>query len=516
VLTARGGDADVSLVDVVRVTYPRKYRAEGDALRFPVPAGKSVTVEGFSDASIRAIDVTDPSRPVELMGTVGAADGASGFSLTLSMPGGAREVFAFTASQIATPTSISARPRPIDNSPADLIVVANAAFMNAMGPLVERRRRDGLSVALVDAESIYDAHGFGHKTPFALRQFLADAKASRGTKWALLVGDASVDPRNRLGRGASDLVPTKLVETHFLETASDDWLVDFDQNGHPDLALGRLPVRTEAEAAAVVAKLVSHRVPGTPIPLVVVSGKTNESDFNPDGKRLLAGFPAATERTHVSTDELGPAGAKDVLFSFLQKQSGVVQYFGHGAVELWANGLLDNADGELLAATRPSVFVPLTCLNGFFHDVYTESLAETLLKIPDGGALAVWASSGLTFASEQAVVGHAFTQSLLVGGTTLGEAAIAAKAAASLDVRKTWTLLGDPSMRVSIQQDPDVPGSPGSPSGSDSGGQSGCSCRIDARSAFAGLPIAVVVGIFLTLRNVRQRRRRLSQPRPPV
>ena len=35
----------------------------------------------------------------------------------------------------------------------------------------------------------------------------------------------------------------------------------------------------------------------------------------------------------------------------------------------------------------------MNCLNGFFHDLYTTSLAESLITAPQGGAVAVWASS---------------------------------------------------------------------------------------------------------------------------
>ena len=44
----------------------------------------------------------------------------------------------------------------------------------------------------------------------------------------LLAGDASYDPKNYTGQGYNDLVPTKLLDTALLETASDDWLADFE------------------------------------------------------------------------------------------------------------------------------------------------------------------------------------------------------------------------------------------------------------------------------------------------
>ena len=70
-------------------------------------------------------------------------------------------------------------------------------------------------------------------------------------RWVLLVGDASIDPRNYLGIGAFDFVPTKLVATVYLKTACDDWLADVNGDGVADFAIGRIPVRTPDEAALV-------------------------------------------------------------------------------------------------------------------------------------------------------------------------------------------------------------------------------------------------------------------------
>ena len=64
----------------------------------------------------------------------------------------------------------------------------------------------------------------------------------------LLLGDASIDPRNFLGAGDNDLVPTKLMDVDPLQTASDDWFADFGERGVAEMAIGRIPARTLAEA----------------------------------------------------------------------------------------------------------------------------------------------------------------------------------------------------------------------------------------------------------------------------
>jgi hypothetical protein len=106
--------------------------------------------------------------------------------------------------------------------------------------------------------------------------------------------------------------------------------------------------------------------------------------------------------------------------------------------------------GALTNGLRLPFVVSMTCLNGFFQDVYSDSLAEALLKASQGGAVAVWTSSGLTEPDKQAVMNKALIQLLFNGeALTLGEAVKRAKAAVSdQDIRRTWILFGDPATRL--------------------------------------------------------------------
>jgi hypothetical protein len=91
-------------------------------------------------------------------------------------------------------------------------------------------------------------------------------------------------------------------------------------------------------------------------------------------------------------------------------------------------------------------------LNGYFHDPVLDSLAESLLKAR-GGAVAVWASSGMTLPQHQAEMNRTLYRLIFAGGLTqpltLGDAIGNTKSETSnLDVRRTWILLGDPAMRL--------------------------------------------------------------------
>lgn len=117
-----------------------------------------------------------------------------------------------------------------------------------------------------------------------------------------------------------------------------------------------------------------------------------------------------------------------------------------------ANKMLldDSTATDLTNGGRLHVYFLMDCLNGFFEVVYTESLAESLLLAPYGGAVAVWASSGLTDAPPQAFLDQSLFRAISRNpGGSLGAAMLAAKLLVTdPDVRRTWIQFGDPALRL--------------------------------------------------------------------
>lgn len=85
-LVAEGGELDVSLVDVIRLSYWRLYRAEGDRLWATVPGRQAVTLGGFSSPRVRVLDVTEAPAVEEVAGEVRAERG--GVAITVAAPRG--------------------------------------------------------------------------------------------------------------------------------------------------------------------------------------------------------------------------------------------------------------------------------------------------------------------------------------------------------------------------------------------------------------------------------------------
>jgi len=145
--------------------------------------------------------------------------------------------------------------------------------------------------------------------------------------------------------------------------------------------------------------------------------------------------------------------AKQKLMDGINSGEMIVNYTGHGSLNLWRGSLLTTDDpANMTNQNHLSFFVMMTCLNGYFHDAALESLAESLIKAPRGGAVAVWTSSGMTTPSDQTALNQVLYQLIFSSSgnqATIGDMTMKAKTKISdPDVRRTWILFGDPTTRL--------------------------------------------------------------------
>ncbi len=456
-LAALGGDNDVSALVSATLTYQHLLKADNGLLEVKVPGSQQITVDGFTSSSIRALDVTDPFQPHGLEVVVAPSGG--GFKATFTTPPSATSdtVVVFSSDRVLTPVpaSLAANTPSSWSNPAgrqaDLLIITNSSFSASAAALKSVRDAGGILTAIVDVEDIYDEYNFGIKSPDSIRSFLgATSTWTRAPKYVLLLGDASLDPRGYLGQGEFDFVPTKTVPTVLLRAPSDDWFVDFNNDGIPELAIGRLPVRTAAEAAAVVGKITSR---GTPSgswahSAVMIADTPLTFDFETEAavSKSLLPLSFTTQTIKIGSD---PSPHTTIVNAF-NSGSLLVDYLGHGSVELWSSDVFDSGDAtNLTNGTKLPVVMGMTCLNTYL-DPYTENLGAALIKAPNGGAVAVWSSSSLTDPYPQFLMNKEFLRQLFAQpNLTLGDVIrLAKQASPDLDVRRSWMLFGDPSMKL--------------------------------------------------------------------
>ncbi len=472
---------EVCIVDYVRLTYPHTFKADSNSLKFNLRGTQTVKVDAFSTASVRLIDYTDPlnvriSKPV-------SETSALGYAITVpddeSRSKAQRLLYAFPQGQFDQPAALSlSQPSSLNQgdlsstvtSGANFLIIAHKDFIPSLAPLVSKRQSEGRIVAVVDVDDIYDEFSYGAHGPQAIRDFLSQAFTS--TNWVtkplyiIFAGDASFDARDYQHLGDFDFVPTKLVDATFNETVSDDWVADFhggpgdSPDGISDIPVGRLPFRTVAEANLVVSKIVNFVPQPQPQSAMLVA---DEDPFNTFGfaatndvfQSLLPGSMSVQRLNRAPQPQGVPSQVltkTDIVNGFNAGPT-LVSYSGHGNVDVWTGAQLFTSPDALALTNgnnKLSFVVVMDCLNGYFQDPFVLSLSEALLKAPNGGAVAAFASSGLTIAQGQHEMGaELYTQLYSGSPMALGDAIKIAKGATSdIDVKRTWIFFGDPSLKI--------------------------------------------------------------------
>jgi uncharacterized repeat protein (TIGR01451 family) len=470
-LTAQDGEYDMSLVQTISIRYPHTFVADSDGLKFSGQAGEELQVGGFSRVPAMVLDITDPIRPVQLTPQI-TSSGASGstlYQLQVQVPWSTtnplapdrHKLIALAANRIDSvggitpnhPTQWHSRQKG-----SEIVMISPAQFAESLKPLAQEHEAGGKSTALVFIDDLYDEFTFGEHSPYAIRDFLyAATKAWRTPPhYMLLNGRASLDPRNYLGFGFLDFVPTKIVSATGMMTASDDWFSDFNNTGMPAVATGRLPVSTAAEAALVDGRIAAYESQSSSgawtSRALMVADVNDMENFSQDSRIVQSALPAAIHPIDVFAANMSISQAQQDILDGINAGELLVNYTGHGSEEEWSGDDLfnDTAASGLTNGSSLPVFLIMDCLNGFFQDVYQEPLAVVLMLAPDGGAVAVLASSGLNQPNPQTkfdrlIVQNAFNPPY----PALGDAIVSAKSGISdIAVRKTFNLLGDPAMQV--------------------------------------------------------------------
>jgi len=319
---------------------------------------------------------------------------------------------------------------------------------------------------VVTIEQVYDEFSYGLADPTAIRDFLRHAHqhwARPAPRYVLLVGDASYDYRDNLQAPNKNLVPTYLVQTHFVgETASDNWFVDFDDDGLPDMAIGRLPVKSAAEARIVVDKIVNYErdpTPGEWRRRVLFVADDDQPAFEATSDDLIDNYlPPDYQATRVYLSAFAnPEESRARIIAAFNQGAAIVNYVGHAALNVWAREkVFSSADiAELRNGSKLPFVVTMTCLDGYFHHPQVNCLAEELLLAEGKGALAVFAPTSEALPGDQDVLARALFEALFAGDDpTLGEAIMRAKRSLPdggrgyEDLIETYTLLGDPALRL--------------------------------------------------------------------
>lgn len=449
------------LLDWTEVTYRRLFEAIDDGLRFGIPdQDRRIAVSDLSTGDTTQIslyEITGTIQPLMALGgpaivapvriTGGSISGGGGsFTLTFTNeddPNSAVD----RIYEIAGPGTggLQLPDRVEEDVPSTLIDPTNEADVlvigdpNLMDPSPSspfssywshRATVDGLVVQVVSIGDVDDEFGYGLRHPEAIRAFLDYAYDNwKGPgpdpnrappAFVTLVGDMTADPKNNLGR--SDWVNQVPGFMMYQKSAvlgfyvSDNYIAAFrGADQLPDVHLGRLPVRTPAEADTVFTKLLNYESPpagdwqGRGL-FITDEGKSagESSEFERITNDVVNIFwqpqpPHQATKIYYDEPEYGygndPNQVRDDINAAIDGGAALLQYTGHGAFSIWGvDGWYHNSDAAALTANGKYFFgVNENCLAGGFHFLGSDALSEVFLKAEDKGAIAFFAPAGLSF-----------------------------------------------------------------------------------------------------------------------
>jgi hypothetical protein len=306
------------------------------------------------------------------------------------------------------------------DKPVDTLVVCPAEFREALAPWVEYRRGQGHEIAVV-APSTGSA---------ALKAQVKRLSAGGRLKCLVLVGDVADDNVLALAKGAA--IPTHHIKakinTRWGSTptiASDMPYTDLNDDGTPELAIGRIPADTPDELRRVVAKIIRYERESQDgdwqrrldvIAGIGGFGALTDALIEAAGRQVFQqAVPTGYEMRHTSAKS---ATIESNLFretacKHLNEGSLAWIYLGHGLpTELdrvpTPTGVMpilsvDDVPQVRCEQCRP-LAVLVACYTGAF-DANRECLAEELV-LAEGGPVAVIAATRVTMPYGNTVFGY--------------------------------------------------------------------------------------------------------------
>ncbi len=437
-----------------------------------------------SVAEVEVYEVTDDFQPQRISRLEPSGQG----SLRFGAPSSALPVrsFAVVASQAyAAPQLVRAeRIAHLRSLPGvEYLIVSPRELIPQAGRLAALRS-ERYRAGVVAVDDIYNEFSFGQVDPAALRNFFKYAFESWSVapEFVLLFGDGHNDFRGytAAGRSKPNYIPPFINAN---DLALEEWFVRLTESDFPQIALGRVPVQSPNEAEVVVDKIIKYEQAADAgdwtrrVVLVADDGYILGGECDPvnNPNHVLASeqldslFPADIERKKVYLAQypfdppgIGtrkPAATAD-LVSWWDRGALIINYIGHGSESYWAQERIFNVERDLPMLTngyRLPLVLNASCSIGHFDDYRSQAMAERVLTLQGGGAVASYAATRITYAGRNIALSKFFLEALFDGSEgAIGSAALSARLAVggywNIENAQRYSIFGDPALRLHMPE----------------------------------------------------------------
>lgn len=452
-------------------------------------------VEG-ANAATRVFDVTDGLNPRVMQTEL------SGSTLTFTIPGGTLREFALvqTDQMLPVPETVGEiAPQNLHALPqTDMVILAPPAFTSEAERLAEEHRtRDGLTVTIVDPQTIYNEFSSGTPDATAYRRLMKmfyDRRTSEADapKYLLLFGDGVYDNRGvttEIGKISREnmLLTYQSEESLTVNSYVTDDYFGFLDDGEGredrlasaslDIGIGRFPVRTVGEAKGVVDKLIGYRENQergawkNRVAFVADDGSTSDtfstehmSHANTEADYIEANHPEfLVNKIFFDTykkDYSGHTTYPDVtnkIQKLLKNGLLLLNYTGHGNTQSWSDEKVWT-QSDILQSTYTCLPLWITATCDFTRfDAPATSAGEDVLLHKTSGGVALYTTTRAVYPTQnfemnKQLINHLFDKK---DGNrlTLGEIMKQTKLALGPQLNKlNFHLIGDPAMKLAYPE----------------------------------------------------------------
>jgi Peptidase family C25 len=375
----------------------------------------------------------------------------------------------------------------------DYLVISHPDFMTQAQRLVRHKRNIGRfpNAVAVSIADVYAQFSGGNTDPAAIRNCLAYVRNYQQQKnptnpsldYVVLMGAGNWDYRGLTSSSDPSYIPvaeinSRCVEDFFVCLHPGAWAENTDTIAEPDMFLGRLPCRTAAEAGQIVDKIIQTEDPtvanfgGWRNRMLLVADDDKQGQV--DDQILSPSHTESSEMVNVMVGGLSPTidirkvylfdypwdaqlekpEAAQALINTINNGVAIVNYFGHGAYNVWADEhiLMPQNLGNLANNGEYPIINSFSCSVGKFDmPGSTRCLSEDLVVADKSGAIATISATREAYAQNNTDLATHFYANVLdtVDGAarSYGEALAEAKIALYVDDnQKIYCYLGDPSI----------------------------------------------------------------------
>lgn len=497
----------IAWLDYVEVNVRRQLRMSGNQMIFrdlnSVGSGNIAQYTLSVNTPVKVWDVTEPSN-VYLQNCLSTS------TLTqFALPADSlKEFIAFDESSYLTPfVSGSVENQNLHAlSNKDYIIVVHPDFLEEAQQLAAiHEKEDNLATVVVTTQQIYNEFSSGAQDITAIRDFVRmfynrATNASELPKYLLLFGDGSYNNKKN-SQGNTNFIPTYESDNSTNLTASfvsDDYyglLDDMEgvflpnsQNEAVDIGIGRFPVKSRSEAQASLNKIINYIKIGVP-PTTENVGCSNsqsspfgdwrnvvcfiadddDSDLHiNDAEEMADTLKAAHEQYNIDKiyldaykQESTPGGERypdvnDAIDKRMEKGCLILNYTGHGGeVGLAHERVVDiSMINKWSNFNNLPLFFTATCEFSRYDDPNRTSAGEYTFLNPKGGAIALFTTVRLVYASFNADLNLSFYNNAFIpiNGEMprLGDIFQSMKSEpGNLNLNsRNFSLLGDPALRL--------------------------------------------------------------------